>query len=368
MRTARLQTNDLGRADHFFSALLSKENVKETDKASIAELPGAAQVNGGSLSMRDSKPRFSDPPAPPPQQPLPEKPDVARSHNVDPSPPSLKRSNTERARSVPSVSPIRQEPTSQILSLVEALASAKKEIDTQSARMRDLEEMLQKERQARELAEEVAKRLELQSSEPKINGFAKASSVSSVIEEAFEPPCEIPEPTSGDESDKSTVDAKSISASTLLLEQRLETMVAEMQQMKNQMESVKHRAETAETERDTDRKTLVEMVEKIRTDQSARRSSSTERTSSPDHKADSNTSNTVVPLPEKPGLANGKLVGFSEETKSDSPTTGILTKSPSGHDPLSYHATPYASMLGVVLLGMGLMAYMNGWQPPKVDQ
>lgn len=29
-------------------------------------------------------------------------------------------------------------------------------------------------------------------------------------------------------------------------------------------------------------------------------------------------------------------------------------------------ASPYASMLGVVLLGVGLMAYLNGWQ--KMDK
>ncbi|KUJ19143.1 uncharacterized protein LY89DRAFT_478685 [Mollisia scopiformis] len=52
--------------------------------------------DGGSLPFRtDSKPRFSDPPAPPPQEPLPEKPDVPRSHAFEPSSPSLKRSKTD---------------------------------------------------------------------------------------------------------------------------------------------------------------------------------------------------------------------------------------------------------------------------------
>jgi len=33
------------------------------------------------------------------------------------------------------------------------------------------------------------------------------------------------------------------------------------------------------------------------------------------------------------------------------------------------HTLPYASMIGVVILGMGLMAYLNGWQPQsRLDQ
>lgn len=373
MRTARLQTSDLGRADHFFGALLSKENVKDAEKAPLVEPARGPQVNGGSLAFRDAKPRFSDPPAPPPQQPLPEKPDVARSHGFDPSSPSsLKRTNTERPRSVPSVSPIRQEPTSQIVSLVEALATAKKEIDTQSARMRDLEEMLQKERQARELAEEVAKRFELQSSELKTNGHTKPISGGSVMEEAFEPPSESLETKDGQNSENSkTVDTKSISASTLLLEQRLETMLGEMQQMKEQMESFKQRAETAENDRDADRKTLAEMVEKIRSDESTRPLSSTERARSPLRKTANGSSgalNTLGPMLQKAGLTNGSLVGSKGEADQVRLLAETLARPPDGRDPLLYQATPYASMLGVVLLGMGLMAYMNGWQPPKVDR
>lgn len=187
---ARLQTIDLGRADNFLGSMVGKDDLKENERVPIIDPPKAPQVNGSALPFRtDAKPRFSDPPAPPPQQPLPEKPDVARSaHPFEPSSPSLKRSNTERPRSVPNASPIRQEPSSQIIKLAEDLANARKELDVQSARMRDLEEMLQKERQAREVAEDLAKRLELQS-EAKTNGHAK-SNEGSVMEDAFEPPAD----------------------------------------------------------------------------------------------------------------------------------------------------------------------------------
>ena len=73
MRTARLQMNELGRADNFFGSLLSKDDVKEPQKALITEAPKAPQVNGNALPLRaDISPRFSDPPAPPPQQPPPQ--------------------------------------------------------------------------------------------------------------------------------------------------------------------------------------------------------------------------------------------------------------------------------------------------------
>jgi hypothetical protein len=396
MRAARLQTNDLGRADHFFGTLLSKENVKEAEKASAVEAFKPPQTNGGSLSLRtDAKNRFSDPPAPPPQQPLPEKPDVTRSSPSDSCPPPLKRGNTERSRSGTSISPTGEESTSQIVSLVEALASARKEIDSQSARMRDLEEMLQKERRARELAEELAKQLEQQSSHAKINGNGEGSSEGLIIEEAFEPPADkaenptargrrakSPLPNSGPRTNETiqpssptskAVDTKSISTYTSLLEQRMETMLVEMQQLREHMESFKKRAETAEADRDLDRKTLAEMVEKIRSDEPARRSSSTERARSPAASLTQNLSssssgvlsNALDPLLQKTGLANGN--SSARKTESGRMAAGTLSIPPAGQNHSLYHTTPYASMLGVVLIGMGLMAYLNAWQPPKTD-
>lgn len=398
MRTARLQTNDLGRADHFFGALLSKENIKDSEKLPSIESFKPSQINGGSLSLRsEAKNRFSDPPAPPPQQPLPEKPDVTRSSPSDPSPPFLKRGSTERPRSGTSVSPTSEDSSSQILSLVEALASAKRELDSQSARMRDLEEMLQKERQARELAEELARQLEQQSSLAKVNGQSESSAEGSIPEDTLESlsdetgstPASLiqtteplsPKPNPADSGDvqpsastSKDVDTNGISSSTTLLEQRVETMLVEMQQLRDNMELFKKRAEVAEDARDQDRKTLAEMVEKIRSEESARRSSSTERARSPsgDMARDQPSSNsgalsdTLGPLLQKAGFSNGDTSARKAEARRIA--AGTLSMPPGTQDQRLYHATPYASMLGVVLIGMGLMAYLNGWQPPKSDR
>lgn len=379
MRAARLQSNDLGRTDMFMTSLLSKDDIQEKEIAAV--IPGPTkgpQINGSSLPFRmDANPRFSDPPAPPPQQPLPEKPDVARilagEHQSNPT--SLKRTNTERPRSVPSVSPVRQEPTSQIITLVEALASAKKEIDSQSLRLRDLELLLQKERQARELAEDIAKRLELES-EVRTNGHAEYSNQD--MEEAFEPPSDLSDVKEVKEiidspPMESEVDPKAISESTLLLEKRIEMMLVEMQELRQQMEAFKSRAEVAELDRDTSQKSLAEMVEKIRSDEAIRRSSSTERAMAPSTEAimertvDGDSKDLQTMLLERIEGSNGHAVS-SKEKEIISAAIDTLSKPPRNHDALLYHTTPYASMLGVVIIGMGFMAYLNGWQPPKVER
>jgi hypothetical protein len=379
MRTARLQTNDLGHTEQFFNTLLSKNEIKEAEKSILSEQSKSAQ-NGGSMSFKmDGKPRFSDPPAPPPQQPLPEKPDVTRMYSFDPSTPSLKRSTTERPRSVPNVPQERPEPTSQIISLVEALASAKKDCDDMKTLVHVLEDKLKEERELREAAEGLAKRLELESSSSKMNGFAKGGLDGSVIEEAFEPPLENVSQTletSSNQSASPKVAGDAVEASTKLQE-KLELMMVEMKEMKERMESYRRRAETAEEERDHDRKTLAEMVEKIRSDEQARRSGSTERARSPIKDAHAMTGTTsndsldgnvdLLPLLHKGDTRNDKALGpLSDLAMSDQHLAMALARPQGSHDRLLYHSAPYASMLGVVLLGMGLMAYMNGWQ--KVER
>ncbi|TVY39079.1 Uncharacterized protein LOCC1_G007207 [Lachnellula occidentalis] len=355
MRIARLQTIDLGRADNFLGSMVTKDDLKENERVPIIDAPKPPKLMGvpyhfERIQNLDSRNR------------------LRRLHNsLCPRNQMFPRSNTERPRSGPNISPVRQEAPSQIIKLAEDLANARKELDTQNARMRDLEEMLQKERRAREFAEEIAKRLEIDS-EAKTNGHAKGS----VMEDAFEPPSETKDAKEVEAVE--TVDPKAISESSLLLEKRLETMLVDMQDLREQMQSFKTRAETAELERDSDRKTLAEMVTKIRADE-ASRALSTEHVQSPKgdippHELANGhlvgLHSALSPLLQKAGLVNGSVV--AADSKDPNRTAIGTLRPPGGHDPLLHHATPYASMMGVVLLGMGLMAYLNGWQPPKVDR
>lgn len=372
MRQARLQNNDLAQTEQFFDTLISKTDFKEEEKAE--EAIKSLQPNGVSFKL-DAKPRFTDPPAPPPQQPLPEKPDASR---IQLSEPSLKRSNTERPRSVTTTSPAKQESSSQIVALIEALATAKKEIDSQGERMRNLEKMLQEERDARQIAEDLAKRLETESADIHMNGSAKGGII---VEEAFEPPPEtLPEVVElasniAQEAKLRTSSAEDVEASTNELKERLDQMMIEMREMKLQMESYRQRAETSEAERDEGQKTLAEMVEKIRADEQARRVVPSERSRSRSASSKKSATTTVetdeqaeeLRAETKPITQNG-TASVSDSSKALEQQLAIALKHSSGGQDhrLLRQSAPYASMLGVVLLGMGLMAYMNGWQ--KVER
>ncbi|KAK6820739.1 hypothetical protein PG987_015139 [Apiospora arundinis] len=382
MRTARLQTQDLGRTNQFISTLLSHDDIKDMERPEPAELPKPHMSNGGGNGMsflrNDNKARFSDPPAPPPQQPLPEKPDV----------PSLKRGITERPKVPtpnPGASPVRQDGNvSQILQLTEALNSARKEIESQTSRMRDLEEMLQHERQARELAEELAKRLE-EAATAKVNGTTvKSEEDQSTLEQAFEPPVDstpspdVETPTGDSSANSLPPRVDEVEASATNLHTQLESMVSEIKDLKQQLDSYKQRAEVAEMERDADRQSLAEMALQIRKDAEARdaiaREKSRSRSNSRDlHKFETGSvasdESTLVRTPSTDSTGGQATPGGFES--GDPPTlsrANTITPSTSQGGAISReqvltHGLPYTSMIGVVLLGMGLMAYINGWQP-----
>ncbi|KAI0018819.1 hypothetical protein F4780DRAFT_749586 [Xylariomycetidae sp. FL0641] len=375
MRSARLQSQDLNRTGHFIQALISnKEEVKDIEKPEVAEPPKPNVVNGNGIPFRtDTKPRFSDPPAPPPQQPLPEKPDV----------PSLKRGITERPKThAQSISPIRQDGNvSQILHLTDALNNARREIETQHTRMRDLEQMLRKEREARELAEELARRLEdSAAAAAKTNGApAKPNPEETALEAAFEPPTDEVQPpaaelTNGVASSPTAPDAEVVGASANHLHAQLETMVSEMRDLRQQLEVYKQRAENAEAERDSDRKSLAEMALQIRRQeeireseardkpltalQAARRPSSTEKTAGTNKATETPGAQSNAGWARSGSIGEHPTLSRSSTITQDSVSTTKLSR-----DQALAHTIPYASVIGVVILGMGLMAYINGWQP-----
>ncbi|KAI1869374.1 hypothetical protein JX265_006464 [Neoarthrinium moseri] len=383
MRTARLQAQDLNRTGHFIGTLLSKDDIKDMGKPEAPELLKPQMVNGNGVSfMRaDSKTRFSDPPAPPPQQPLPEKPDV----------PSLKRGITERPKtnvSSANVSPIRQDGNvSQILQLTEALNNAKKELEAQNSRMRHLEEKLDKEREAREIAEELARRLE-EAAALRVNGAAvKPEPVEEptlALEEAFEPPADSPTEADAETPTNAVADAQpaapqveSIEASASQLHSQLESMVLEMKDLRQQLDVYKARAEIAEAERDNDRKSLAEMALQIRKDADARETAARELSQlrsraraieTPETASETSEESASMVRTPSTDSSGGQI---TPGVPNDAPTlsrantiTPYTAKSGQlAHEQALANGLPYASMLGVVLLGMGLMAYINGWQP-----
>lgn len=376
-----MQAQDLGQTGGFLNSMITQDGLeKERPKPSPTESHnGPRQANGRpKMPKIDHLSRFSDPPAPPPQQPLPEKPDAPPRHSpsdqvVSHSP--LRRSDTEKPKpSAAGGSPITREP-SQILSLVEALAAAKKEIDSQGARVKELEDMLHRERSARECAEERAKKLELSP--------VKGPKQESEVEAAFEPPPELDDQTTMEESNDSQTlgsdrsetavrtteqpSEKDVVSQTAVspadsLQHRLDAMVAEMGVMKQQLNEYKQRAETAEEEKVHARKTLAEMIEKYRL----------ERSESPEDKSKGHRLEKEIdgiPTPGPDGALSSKKLGSlvanepmpSNNLKELESAATAFAKQRHRSNVMD-HSAPYASMLGVVLLGVGIMAYLNGWQ------
>ncbi|KAJ6131579.1 hypothetical protein N7523_001285 [Penicillium sp. IBT 18751x] len=370
LKSAKQQSQDLRQTDEFLTAIMKPGYLEKerATKPTSFENSAPRQLNGRPKMPRvDSFSRFSEPPAPPPQQPLPEKPDAMPRSASDFSP--LKRSDTDKQpKSASSNSPVSRD-SSQILSLVEALSSAKREIDNQGARVKELENLLLQERAARESAEEKIKKLELES----------ASEEGSKSKIAVDRPEE--EPTIKLEHDDSTTIAAETPApceadqkespaevNATLLQRRLENMMEEMEELRKQMASFKERAEKAEDESVESRKSLAEMIETLRKERAEKESVSTASDLDPHSQVSVTTIS--AQLPTENGSIESKMDGTSSNrhgpvtsNEIEAAATAFATQHRRN---FLEEASPYASMFGVVLLGVGLMAYLNGWQ--KMDK
>lgn len=425
LKQAKQQSQDLHRTSDFFTTLLSLAPGEAMPKSPTKKEPmDTRQPNGISpvAPHLEVLSPFSQPPAPPPQQPLPEKPDSARFTNSESTSHfPLRRTETERPKSF-SMSPTRPEPpTSQILALVEALNTAKKEIDSQGDRVKQLETLLKRERKARESAEERARRFMTsqhvpedgrKARSPEHDAFRSTSESSDHISQ--EHASEVSSLSSDDDSvttitasqnpDEIHRQTKNVDASTTRLQERLDQMVQDMGQMKAQMESYRRRAEGAEAERTS----LADMIEQIRADTENSVGNGSilhpfKRTVGEDA-ADASASATDSPQRSTSGLWNGTSSSSSPSSSSSSlknlkqpngtavssdstadrgPSSNLrglersmaaafqsaITTAPSGGGggrDVALQSAPYVSMVGVVLIGVGIMTWLNGWQ--KVER
>ncbi|RKF77947.1 putative fha domain-containing protein [Golovinomyces cichoracearum] len=373
MRAARLQTDDLERANDFLGLLLSGDCSEDPERPIMTE-PVKPKDFLSNVICTGQASCFSAPPAPPPQQPLPEKPEFIRStdpHQLHHS--NSKRISTHRTKSISSVSPSRFENSGQILTLTEALASARREIECQSAKLRDLEELLKKEKKARETAEDFAKRLESQSI-PKTNGLLTCGLESTVMEETFEPCLEFPR----DDYDESKIksEPQKEKKTNKSIEICLDTLSSEIQESKGQLKIYKPRALIGELKHDANQKNLSEIIEKTRIEDAERFKLSLNK---------SRSLNAGIEVRNSMG-GNHECIDANnrESTKQDfksqgksrsSPatendiTSGILVRNKICCDQiLNYHTAPFASILGVVLIGVGIMSYLNGWKVMKLER
>ncbi|KAF1913706.1 hypothetical protein BDU57DRAFT_558681 [Ampelomyces quisqualis] len=363
IKAAKQQSQELQQTHQYINAILTSDPKKEPTRSSPVDPTKISPIKDIGL-----KARFSEPPAPPPQQPLPAKPDAASS---------LRKSDTERPKLG---SPVRSD--AQMSTLTEALTSAKKEIESQSVRLRDLEAMLTEERRAREDAEERAARLERESSK-ELQEEESQYANGDVEERASEPE---EAQNTGLENGSALPDATN---ATSRLQQRLELMMTEMSEIKQQMERYRERAETAEA----DRKSLAEMIESIRRDNARSSSRETSRRSrsnsdpsreldqagndgsEDDHEAeegeimiikdedlDNDGTGDIIRRAQMP---NGHAVENGTE-KSSTKSPNLLVTQQHGSSNLMYHGGPVGAMVAVVAIGVAIMAMLN--QYPKVER
>ena len=313
--------------------------------------------------------------------------------------PSLKRTDTERPRSALD-SPTRTEPpSSQTAALLETLKSQKKEIESQGDRVKYLEDALARERLARKSAERRARSLSggsLPQEGIEMNGDLE--------EEAFESPLDSLELMEkamhnghlNDDEDKDALsrsasmttmrnpdkmhrETEDIDASTSRLQARLDLMVKEMDDMKMAMESYKRRAEDAEA----GRRSLAEMVENLRAGRKADGIMPTTNTddstlpidneakdasNSNDRPHSKDSDNRVVSSLSHLPHMNGSAVAGNIQRELEKTVSNVLQQqqrqwSGPGDGGRMVQSAPYISMVGVVLIGVGIMTWLNGWQP-----
>ena len=203
--------------------------------------------------------------------------------------------------------------------------------------------MLRQERQARQAAEEKVRRMEESTASKPVTKVEEEPVIAEQIKEEMSP-----NSTSDDTNETR-------------LQQQIDQMLSDMQLIKTNLEQTTQRAEVAETEKTS----LVAMIEKYRKEREAEESLSRSQ----------NATETDVEEIERPeldlehanatlknGLQNGYVRGPKLPENLQHAVATALQQQASG-DP---QYAPYVSMMGVVLLGVGIMAYLNSWQ--KVDK
>ena len=298
---------------------------------------------------------------------------------------------TEKPRSSMG-SPNRAE-SGQIMSLVEALKIKTNELDSKVDYIKSLEVDLARERKAREDAERRALKISAGSQ-------SKTHPYSDTDDETFEPPLDSLELIEKDlpnghlensqeeslsrSSSMSTIRntedaATSEEASSLAtrLQAQLDIRNKEMNDMKMLMESYRQRAEEAEK----GRKSLEEMVQNIRAGREPHSAApvtedgSTTLTGASEGITTAQSESTGLRELE-PGSSsslqsrpqpNGSATIDNMHRELEKTVSNVLQQQQrdwrgDGNGRMVQSA-PYVSMVGVVLIGVGIMTWLNGWQP-----
>ncbi|QDS68449.1 hypothetical protein FKW77_010816 [Venturia effusa] len=388
-KAAKQQSQDLQRTAQYIDSMLSAE--QPSAKKESAQKPSSIDKGKGLSSMKDNlKTRFSEPPAPPPQAPLPEKPDIGSQrtvagNNIASSPISFGRSDTEKPK-IGSSSPVRPASftssevpatASQIANLVDALTKAKHEVEVQSMRLREVEDALVQERVKREDAEEKAKRLEKEKDRSSLDAHHLQPPPSPATEESSTP--------IEDESQEDKLE-KLEQTKNEKLQERLDALLAEFNGFKSMAEQWRQDKLLAEKERDQERKerkSLAELVEQMRS-QEAERAEQEKKSEAKRERRRSRSAAASNGSATK--AADGTEESVSKDSKNGDKTnvSGSKDVESNGHPVVHQahaqgsdqsdtqelvrrskymtHTAPVLSAFSVVVLGMAIMALVNNMQ------
>jgi hypothetical protein len=262
---------------------------------------------------------------------------------------------------------------------VDTLTKTKQEVEAQSARLREVEDLLVQERVRREDAEERAKRLEKERKVPEIQRLQLPSSPKK--DDDSSTPIEDEHQDEAEPSDH---------AQNEKLQNRLDLLLIEFNEFKVTAERWKHEKEQAEKERDEERKerlTLAEMVEKLRAEElervdkeqkkEARRGRHRSRSASAGTQQENGTAKATdhdsdkdevesIPREFAPGSKDGEpqqnghpVVHQKHPQGSDQSDTRAALAQRGAH---FAQAAPYISAMSVVLIGVAVMALINKMQ------
>lgn len=374
-KAAKQQSLDLQRAQQHIDSILASEN--SPSKKDVSQKTSPIEKAKAKDSFRG---RFSDPPAPPPQAPLPEKPDAAMHRGISALTgafqPTLTRSETEKPKlplpkaNAPSTTEAVAN-AAQFANLMEQLNKARQEVETERARLRETEDLLVQERVKREDAEERAKRLETQR--------LVVPQTPAIVEESPTPIEDVQQDVPEDD----LPDPKK-------LQERFDLLLAEFNEYKLAAEQWRAEKQQAEKERDEEKEqriSLMEMIEKIKSEEAARssprrksrgrrrsRSKSTEATamSSRDGAAEDG------PVDDEATESHEEVANGSLEKKALQAINGHAVVSQAGakgsdqsdtrkslfarRDLQVTEAAPYISAISVVMIGVAVMALLNKMQ------
>lgn len=306
------------------------------------------------------------------------------------------------------------EPPQHLFSLVAQLRDARLELEAKSARVKDLEDMLRREKEAREMAEA---QLEMTSHKPtdelRGEGFedqdgddipddvSVAGSETTVVGSSHHNDGHSQSQESDEHSATIAVAAANAAAEAAAKwQKKVEGMMAELQSAKEEIESYKKRVKTAEEEGAQSRRTLMEMVAKIRADEEKRQRKEMKETSVQTERKNADGSLRGKPVMISCGVqaaaegdaedvsdvfpgaiangtvrpVNGALIlggggkqfqqnmqrGAEQEQLQRLSTE--LMKNATGKRSMMKESVPYVSIVGVVVIGVSIMAILNNWQ------